>query len=275
MSNENSKEKIPNSFKPKIADINYLFELTTKYCNLSNKSTEYIGNIINKFENELKTSRQIEQIPSDVIKLLKDSFDAVKSNIKDNKKNLDCIAADIFKFLKSMERNCLMTKVKSNPITNKEINGGVCKKQKSENKYYDKTFSNEIHYAEIKGINNSNNRKSNISPKIRYNTRSFTKNDIKNKINNKTVNIIKYCPTEHNRNISIESTKYHTKSPEIKNLRKEIESKDKEIESLKSTLKNIKKDKRIFKEKINNLQNELIKKEHTNLEINNEYNKMA
>ena len=41
-------------------------------------------------------------------------------------KNLNCIAADIIKFLKNMEKDCLMTKVKSNPIINKELDGSIC-----------------------------------------------------------------------------------------------------------------------------------------------------
>ncbi len=238
MLNEKRKEK--NPFKPKIVEINYLNELITKYDNLLNNSTDNINNIITTFEDEFNKSRQIGQIPSDVIKLLKDSFDAVKSNMNDNKNYLNYFFTDLKKYLKRMEKDCLITKVRSKLMIN-----NAYKKQISENMHLDNLFSNKTNI-------NNNMRKSNTTTYKRYNTTSNTSYDtIKSTTDND-----KFCQTYRNTNISNISNKstkcyiqlsdinrklsleLNDKIKKIEKFKSEIESKNKEIEILKNTLNN-------------------------------------
>ena len=339
MLNEKKKEKesIPNSFKPKIVDINNLNNSITKYYNLTNNSLDNIDNIISTCEKELNTSGQ--KNPSDFIKKIKESFDLVKSNIKENKNNLSNFFEDAKKFFNKAQKDFVMIKKKSKPITNININNILYKKQVSENhiKNLDNPFSNKSNYTKIAPKNN--------------NSKTATKKK-ENSMNITDINLNKFNPIEHNSttsNTSTTSNQHRTqlseinkrmsldlniKRKEIEKLRKELESKDKEIESLKSNLNSkdeqgkkslvesirtifekdsssdsykpwnslsesvnkildnyrkenelLKKDKIIFKETINYLQNELIKNVQLNSEIKNnnkiqmeylknEYNKM-
>ena len=338
MLNEKKKEKesIPNSFKPKIVDINNLNNSITKYYNLTNNSLDNIDNIISTCEKELNTSGQLN--PSDLIKKIKESFDLAKSNIKENQNNLSSFFEDAKKFFNKAQKDFVMIKKKSKPTTNTNINTILYKKQASENhiKNLDNPFSNKTNYTKIvvknnhnNNNNNNNNRKSKTTAKKKENSMNTT-----------DININKINPTEHNSttsNTSNTSNQYQTqlseinkrmsldlniKRKEIEKLKKELESKDKEIETLKSNINSkdeqgkkslvesirsifekdnssdsykpwnslsesvnkildnykkenelLKKDKIIFKETINYLQNELIKNVQLNSEIKNN-NKM-
>ena len=259
MINEKRKENIVNTYKPKIVGINILNEAITKYYNLTNSSLDNIENIITTFENELKTSGEK---PSDVIKKLKDSFDAVKTNINENKNNLKSFYTDSNKSINSMKKEFILSKGKTKPIINQKINNNPYKKQISDTPHLDNPFSKKANYTKINITNNNNNnnnktRKSNTAIKKRNNTINIPiNNPVKNTINNaknnemnSTMNIttdnkINTICNTHNKSIKYiteinkMSLDLNIKKEEIENLKKELESKDKEIESLKSNLSN-------------------------------------
>ena len=258
MINEKRKENIINTYKPKIVDINILNEAITKYYNLTNSSLDNIENIITTFENEIKT---LGEKPSDVIKKLKDSFDAVKTNINENKNNLKSFYTDSNKSINSMKKEFILSKGKTKPIINQKINNIPYKKQISDTSHLDNPFSKKANYTKINVINNNNNnnntRKSNTATKKRNNTINIPiNNPVKNTINNaknnamnSTTNITADNKMNNISNTHNKSIKYiseinkmsldlNIKKEEIENLKKELESRDKEIESLKSNLNN-------------------------------------
>lgn len=261
MLNEKGKENKNKIIMQKIYSINNLKESITKYYNLTNGSLDNIDNIITTIENELNTS---EKIPSNILKEVKESFNLVRSNIKDNNNNLNSFFEDAEKFFNSIKRNSLLIKEKPKPFINAILNNKNSKKQTPQKnkliKYTDNNFANKINHTKIMSkINNHSksncDRKANTAPK----KRSLTKYNI---VNNNTN---QYCPTENNKNIShipyksnqiginkklyidlnikkkdieILTKEKDNLKKEIEKLRKEIGNKAKEIESLKSNLKN-------------------------------------
>jgi hypothetical protein len=252
MLNEKGKENKNKIIMQKIYSINNFKESITKYYNLTNGSLDNIDNIITTIENELNTS---EKIPSNILEEVKEFFNLVRSNIKDNKNYIN-------KFFNSIKRNSALINEKPKSFINEILNHKNSKKQTPQKnkliKYTDKNFVNKINYTKIMSkINNDSNsdRKANTAPK----KRSLAKYNI---VNNNTN---RYCPTENYKNTShiayksnqmginkklyidlnikkkdieiLTKEKDHLKK-EIEKLRKEIENKAKEIKSLKSNLNN-------------------------------------